>query len=112
MSSPIRIELFGELRVAQGDLVTSRFATQKAAALLAYLAYHQGQSHSREALASLFWRESEASSARNSLSTALWSLRRLLNPHDETPDPVLCFGSAEDKPKFEMLEKYLKFAPR
>lgn len=89
MSSPIRIELFGELRVAQGDLVTSRFATQKAAALLAYLAYHQGQSHSREALASLFWRESEASSARNSLSTALWSLRRLLNPHDETPDPVL-----------------------
>lgn len=31
---------------------------------------------------------------------------------DSVITPILCFGSAEDKPKFEMLDKYLKFAPR
>lgn len=89
MPPQIRIELFGELRITQGDIAIARFPTQKAAALLACLACHQGKSHSREALAAMLWGESEAASARNSLSTALWSLRRILNPQDDAPDPVL-----------------------
>ena len=89
MSPLLRIELFGGLRVVQGELVTDRFATQKAAARLAYLAYHAGQSHSRELLISLFWSESEPASGRNSLSTALWSLRRLLNTQNGEGEAIL-----------------------
>jgi hypothetical protein len=35
-----RIELFGGLRLLQGDRVITRFRTHKAATLLAYLALH------------------------------------------------------------------------
>ncbi len=45
MDAPWRITLFGGLRVEQGDRVITRFRTQKAGALLAYLAYHCQQAH-------------------------------------------------------------------
>lgn len=53
MDSRCRIELFGGLRVCQGDRVITRFRTQKTAALLAYLAYHGDRRHSREVLIDL-----------------------------------------------------------
>ena len=57
-----------------------RFRTQKAASILAYLAYHRHRIHPREALIEMIWPEAEIDSARHSLSLALSSLRHQLEP--------------------------------
>jgi DNA-binding SARP family transcriptional activator len=41
MDTGWRIELFGGLRAHQGDRVIAHFPTQRAGALLAYLAYYR-----------------------------------------------------------------------
>jgi len=80
MDARCRIEMFGELRVIQGDRVTTRFRTHKAASMLAYLALHLQQSHSRDRLIDLFWPDMDLDAGRDNLSTALSSLRRQLEP--------------------------------
>src|ERR1051326_2014425 len=81
MKSHWHIELLGRLRVTQGDRVITRFRSQHAAGLLAYLAYYMHRPHPREVLIELFWPQSEPLRRRNNLSRELTSLRRLL----ETP---------------------------
>lgn len=73
------LQLLGRLRVSGAERSITRFRTQKAAGLLAYLAYDR-RSHSREALVELFWPEAELRCARHSLSMALSSLRHQLEP--------------------------------
>jgi DNA-binding SARP family transcriptional activator len=75
-----RIELFGGLRLLQGDRVLTRFRTHKAALLLAYLALHLRQSHPRDLLVDLFWPQMDLEPGRVNLSTVLTSLRRQLEP--------------------------------
>src|SRR5947209_1836732 len=75
-----RIELFGQLRATAGDRVITRFSTHKTAALLAYLALHSRQPGSREILIDLFWPEASAAAGRHSLSMAVSSLRKQLEP--------------------------------
>ena len=76
-----RIELLGPLRLLRGEEVVTRFGTQKAAGLLAYLALRPGP-HARETLIDVFWPDMDLPEGRNNLSTALSSLRRLLEPPD------------------------------
>ncbi len=80
MTEPWRLTLLGDLRAECGDQVITRFSSQKAASLLAYLAYHGGHAHTRDILVEKFWPDVEPESGRNNLSTALWSLRKLLEP--------------------------------
>jgi len=80
MTEPCFIQLFGGLRVSQGERVFTRFRTQKTGALLAYLAYYRGRSHAREALIDMLWPDSEPESGRHNLSLALSSLRSQLEP--------------------------------
>jgi predicted ATPase/DNA-binding SARP family transcriptional activator len=80
MDTPWRIEMLGGLRAVQGDRVMTRFRTQKTGLLLAYLAYYPYRSHPREALIDLLWSESDIAAGRQSLSQALSSLRRQLEP--------------------------------
>lgn len=80
MDSRCRIELFGGLRVVQGAQIHTRFRTQKAASLLAYLALNLQQAHSRELLIELFWSDKDTATGRDNLSTALAQLRRQLEP--------------------------------
>ncbi len=80
MDTQWRIELFGGLRVLQGERVMTHFRTQKTAGLLAYLAFYHERNHSREALSELFWSESRYAAARNSVSKAISSLRNQLEP--------------------------------
>jgi len=80
MSALCRILMLGRLAVVQGDRTIARFRTRKTAALLAYLAYHRDQSHSREQLVDLFWPEADPNPARRSLSVAVCSLRHQLEP--------------------------------
>ncbi len=72
--------MFGGLRVYLGEQLIARFTTQKAASLLAYLACHRRETHPREVLIELLWPESEPKAGRASLSQALSSLRRQLEP--------------------------------
>jgi DNA-binding SARP family transcriptional activator len=84
------VGLLGGLRVAlpDGSLIT-RFRTQKTAALLAFLAYHRGRMHSREALIELLWPEVELAVGRNRLKQELASLRRHLEPPPVPPGSIV-----------------------
>src|SRR5687768_4001819 len=75
-----RIRLFGGVAIESGDQVITRFQPRKTAELLAYLAYNLPPHHPREHLAGLSWPEAEPDAARHSLSQALSSLRRQLEP--------------------------------
>jgi predicted ATPase/DNA-binding SARP family transcriptional activator len=80
MEAEWRIRLFGGLRAESAERVVTRFETQKTGALLAYLAYHLRDSHSRELLADLLWPLGEPSATRHRLSKALSALRHDLAP--------------------------------
>ncbi len=69
----------GPLRLTRGGETLTRFPRQKAAALLAYLALHPGP-QPRETLIDLLWPDSDLPAGRDSLSTTLSSLRRMLEP--------------------------------
>lgn len=80
-----KITLFGSLKAERGNHATdpqviTRFKTQKVASLLAYLAYHLRQAHSREILIEMLWPESDALTLRNNLSVALSTLRNQFEP--------------------------------
>src|SRR5689334_24848412 len=66
---PMRVELEGERLAAP--------ASRRAWSLLAYLALHPG-AHRRGDVAARFWPDVLDASARQSLRSATWSLRRAL----------------------------------
>jgi predicted ATPase/DNA-binding SARP family transcriptional activator len=94
MKAPWQIELLGGLRVTQGDRVLTRFRTQKTGALLAYLAYYPQRTHPRDHLIELLWPEADPAAGSNSLSQALSSLRRQLEPAGVPPGTVLVTNRA------------------
>lgn len=74
-----RIELFGGPRlIAKSRESISHFPTQKAAALLAYLALTLPRSHSREVIAELFWPDRDPALSRNNLAVTISRLRALV----------------------------------
>ena len=75
-----RIELLGNLRALSGDIVVSRFRTEKSGFLLAYLALYRGRAHPREELIEIFWPEEEFEAARHNLRQTLFSLRHQVEP--------------------------------
>ena len=82
-----RLSLFllGGFEARLEEIPISGIKTDKARALLAYLAVEQARPHRRQALAGLFWPGYLESSARASLRHALANLRQVLS--DEGADP-------------------------
>src|SRR5215510_1758003 len=74
----LHLNLLGgfEVRLEPGLPLT--FRTQKAQALLAYLALPLGRAHRREKLAALLWGAMRDEQARTSLRQALYDLRKNL----------------------------------
>jgi len=72
--SQLSISLFGAPQI-ENDGKALKINRRKAVALLAYLAITQ-QSHSRDALATMFWPEADQSHARAALRSALWVLNK------------------------------------
>lgn len=72
----IQIQLFGGFSVWAGGARVKPFATQKARALLAYLALQPEQLHSRPALAALLWPDTDPQKAAQSLRQSLTFLRK------------------------------------
>src|SRR5579871_388639 len=64
-------------------------ATQKARALLSYLVLHRRTDVPRERLVEVFWAEAEPERARDSLNTALHSIRRGLRAAQFEPNDFI-----------------------
>src|SRR5690242_12989392 len=75
-----RIEMLGGLRVLRDSQVIERFRTQRAAALLAFLAYFPDKEHSREMLIDMLWPEAPPEAGAARLRQELASLRRQIEP--------------------------------
>jgi DNA-binding SARP family transcriptional activator len=76
----LRISLFGSVRVAYGNYQEIIKLTRASQLLLAYLVLQRNRLHPRDALLDLFWSDYGPDRARNCLNTALWRLRRALEP--------------------------------
>ena len=74
----LAIRLLGPLQVTINGEPVTEFYSDKVRAFLAYLAAESGHPHRREALAGLLWPEYPERSARQSLSQALFALRKAL----------------------------------
>jgi predicted ATPase/DNA-binding SARP family transcriptional activator len=68
------------VRATRESWSVTRFRTQKAEALLGYLAVHRDHAQPREVVAEILWPGSEPAHARNNLSRELSSLRQQLEP--------------------------------
>ena len=84
-----RITLLNGLRLERDAQSITRFKYQKVGGLLAYLAYHRRQMHTREVLVETFWPESSPEAGRANLSVALSSLRHQLEPPGTPAGSVL-----------------------
>ena len=73
-----RLKALGSFGLWVGDAQIPEPATRKARAVLVYLALNAGTPVAREKLLDLLWPEADPERARASLSTALWSIRKLL----------------------------------
>src|SRR3954447_22551042 len=75
----VRVRLLGELSVQAGGREVQPPASRRAWSLLAWLALHPGE-HPRGTVAAVFWPDVLDASARASLRSAAWALRRALGP--------------------------------
>src|ERR1700742_3365715 len=73
----LHVQLLGELRAEVDGRPVTPPASRRSWSLLAWLAMHPGE-HARGAVAARFWPDVLDSSARASLRSALWELRRAL----------------------------------
>jgi DNA-binding SARP family transcriptional activator len=76
----LRISLFGCPSISHDGMPTGVMVSKAARTLLGYLALHHRRYHSRESLVSLLWAELPEDNARHALRTAVWRLRKLLEP--------------------------------
>ncbi|HDQ71390.1 MAG TPA: tetratricopeptide repeat protein [Chloroflexi bacterium] len=87
--SQLSIALLGHFQVSVDDQPVS-FPTDKAGALLAYLAVEKERAHRRDALAGLLWPDQPQDNARQSLRQALSHLRQAIAGSDkENGQPFL-----------------------
>ena len=80
MSELLRLTLLGSPHILLSDQPLTGFATNKAQALLFYLAV-TNQPHSRDSRATLLWDGMNDAQAKKNLRTVLPDLRRLLGDH-------------------------------
>ena len=81
----IEITLLGSFEVKRDHQPLSGFESDKARALLAYLATETDRPHRREALAGLFWPDTPETTARTNLRSALANIRKVIGDHQADP---------------------------
>lgn len=95
--SHFTLSLLGRFDATLDGQPITAFGTDKARALLAYLAVDSSRPHRRGELAALFWPESPAKKAAHNLSQTLLRLRRALRQDDApptaAPQPFLLISS-------------------
>ena len=83
------IKLLGSFEATLGGIPVSGFESDKARALLAYLAVESDRVHSRERLAGLLWPDASQSAAMGSLRRVLSNLRDVLEDREVQPPRLL-----------------------
>ena len=68
------------MRITHDEWPTETKISRTAKAILAYLTLFRQRFHAREVLAGLFWGDHREDRARSCLSTAIWRLRKVLEP--------------------------------
>ena len=81
------VALLGGLVAHSSQRKLTRFRTQKAASLLAFLAFHPA-AQPRETLIEMLWPDTQSETGRHNLSNALSFLRHLLEPPGVPPEPL------------------------
>jgi DNA-binding SARP family transcriptional activator len=76
----LRIQLFGNIRIIKDGEDSELRLIRTARLLFAYLLLERHRLHSRNSLQALFWADRTETRARSCLNTALWRLRRVLEP--------------------------------
>ena len=87
--SHLEISLLGTFQITLGSAPVTTFESNKARALLAYLAVECDLPHRRDALAALLWPESAQEAALKSLRNALANLRRAIGDRKADPPYLL-----------------------
>lgn len=99
MTEELRLNLLGLPQILEGTRPLTGFTTNKAQALLFYLAVMAQKegaptiSHSRESLANLLWGEMPDVNARRNLRAILPDLRRLVGEHIHIDRQSISFGA-------------------
>ena len=94
--SSLQITLFGCVRVTHNNWLTEIKLTRDIQALLAYLLLQRHRIHSREALAGIFWGEYTQEKSHGSLNTALWKLKKILEPKGIPAGTYLISGHSHE----------------
>ena len=81
----VRVSMLGTFTVHVDDVPLTHFGYDKVRALLAYLTAEDDHVHRREALSALLWPDTPEHSARQNLSQAISTLRKLLGERGATP---------------------------
>jgi DNA-binding SARP family transcriptional activator len=100
----LRVRLFGGLVVERADWSAPARLSPAAEGLFAHLLIERRRSHARDELAGLFWGDMPDDRARNCLNTALWRIRRVLEPDpgsrgmyvETTPSGDVRFNTTSD----------------
>ena len=110
--SRLSFNLFGPFRVSLDGQAVRAFESDKARALLAYLALAK-QAQRRERLAGLLWAEQPEERARQSLSQALYNLRGVLGDRPPTGSlgRILPTGGTPRQPFFLVDVANIQFNP-
>ncbi len=85
----LALHLFGPFTAQLDGKEVTGFATDKARALLAYLAVESGRAHRRNALAGILWPALPQGRARQALRQTLSRVRRALEEHAHSPPLLL-----------------------
>ena len=85
----LTLSFLGTFTAALDGKVITGFESNKVRALLAYLATEGNRSHSREALAGLFWADWPQKSAMSNLRSVLADLRKNIGDRDANPPYLL-----------------------
>ncbi len=85
----LRLRFLGPIQVSRGGTPLAPFPTEKSRLLFAYLVLNRGRLHPRDVLMGTFWGERPEAVARKSLRTALWRIRKLVEPVGTSAEPVI-----------------------
>lgn len=85
----LKLGLLGPLQITVDNSLIRAFESDKARALLAYLAVESNQPHRRDALLGLLWPDCPDEAARHNLRQTLYSLRQAIGDRNADPPYLL-----------------------
>jgi DNA-binding SARP family transcriptional activator len=99
----LAIQCLGPFCVRHGDRTLEPWPNRRAKTVFKYLIVHREHPVPRDVLIEVFWREADASAARNNLNVAVHSLRRFLrDAHGEASHVVFRDGRYAIDPRLDL----------